>query len=112
MKYYEMTFKITGYDNSFKFKNIKPTKLLSLATLFSKSNDIATNEQIFDFALANTEVLLIDKWTPVITILPNGEYVYWPANLEDNLIALNEIITTFVKEVLNKVFTSSNKSEK
>lgn len=112
MKYYEMTFKITGYDNSFRFKNIKPTKLLSLATLFTKSNNLASNEQIFDFALLNTEVLIIDKWLSVVEILSNGDYVYWPGDIEDNLIALNEIITTFIKEVLNKVFTSSSKSEK
>ncbi len=111
-KYYEKTFKISGYDNNFRFKKIKPTRLLSLATLFSEQQDLATNEQIFDFALLHTEVDLVGQWKPVLTILPTSEEVYWPANLEDNITAINEIITEFIKEVLNKVFTKSNESQK
>ena len=61
-KYYEETFKIEGYDHSFRFKKIKPTKLLSITTLFSDKDDPENMEKIFDFALESTEVLLIDKW--------------------------------------------------
>lgn len=111
-KYYEIRFNIEGYKHDFKFKKIKPTKLLSLATLFSENQNIETNEEIFDFALQHTEVLLMEKWESVLTILPNGGEVYWPMNLEDNLMAINEIISVFIKEVLNKVFTKSNESPK
>lgn len=110
-KYYEQIFKIEGYQNDFKFKKIKPTKLLSLATLFNEVNTLSTNEEIFDFALLNTEVLLGNKWSPVLQVSLTGETIYWPAKLEDDLMAINQIITEFIREVLNKVFTKSNESQ-
>ena len=111
-KYYEKTFKITDYSNEFRFKKIKPTKLLSLATLFNEDNSLEANEQIFDFALLHTEVNLGGQWTQVLTIFQKEGYVYWPMNIEDNLRAINEIITEFIREVLNKVFLKSNESQK
>ncbi len=111
-KYYEKVFKIEGYDNDFRFKNIKPTKLLSLSTLFADKSDIHSLEQLFDFALLSTEVQVFDKWEPVLTILPTGEMSYWPVNIEDNISAITQIINIFIRDVLNKVFTKSNKSEK
>lgn len=110
-KYYEQTFNIEGYEQSFRFKKIQPTKLLSLVTVIGDRNDLESNETLFEFALENAEVLLGKTWEPVVSYLPTKEHIYWPANLEDDLAAINEIITTFIREVLNKVFTKSNESQ-
>lgn len=107
MKYYEKTFK-SEIDPKleFRFKKISPVKLLSVATQFG-GKDIASTEQIFTFALENTEVKVLDQWLPV---KETNREVYWPADIEDNIQVLQEVVTHFVTDVLAMVFTKSSKS--
>lgn len=64
MKYYEQTFKSEIEKNlEFRIKKISPVKLLSVATQFG-GKDMASTEQIFMFALENTEVKVLDQWLP------------------------------------------------
>lgn len=111
-KYYEHVFKIESYDFNFRFKKIKPTKLLSLSSLFGGDINSEEMEKLFDFALMNTQVLIVDKWHDVVESLPNGEVVYWPESLEDNLSAISEISSKFINDVIKVVFTKSNESMK
>lgn len=109
MKYYEKTFKSEIDKNlEFRIKKISPVKLLSLATQFG-GKDMASTEQIFKFALENTEVKILDQWLPV---KETNREVYWPANIEDNIQVLQEVVTHFVTDVLAMVFTKSSKSTK
>lgn len=109
MKYYEKTFKSEIESNlEFRIKKISPVKLLSVATQFG-GKDMASTEQIFTFALENTEVKVLDQWLPV---KETNKEVYWPADIEDKVQVLQEVVTHFVTDVLAMVFTKSSKSIK
>lgn len=110
MKYYEKTFKSEIEPKlEFRFKKISPVKLLSIATQFVGSKDMASTEQIFTFALENTEVKVLDQWLPV---KETNKEVYWPADIEDKIQVLQEVVAHFVTDVLAMVFTKSSKSTK
>jgi len=104
MKYYETSFKIKDYPKEFRIKKISPVKILSIATQFGEDSLEAT-ERIFTFALENTEVLILDKYLPV---KEEGKEVYWPNDIEDNILVLQELVTYFVKNVINIVFQKSS----
>src|SRR5690554_2385628 len=109
MKYYEKTFKSEIETNlEFRIKKISPVKLLSVATQFG-GKDMASTEQIFTFALENTEVKVLDQWLPVKEA---NKEVYWPADIEDNIQVLQEVVAHFITDVLIMVFPKSSKSTK
>jgi len=108
-KYYEQTFKSEIEKNlEFRIKKISPVKLLSVATQFG-GKDMASTEQIFTFALENTEVKVLDQWLPV---KETNKEVYWPADIEDKMQVLQEVVTHFITDVLAMVFTKSSESTK
>jgi len=109
MKYYEKTFKSKIETNlEFRIKKISPVKLLSVATQFG-GKDMSSTEQIFTFALENTEVKVLDQWLPV---KETNKEVYWPADIEDKIQVLQEVVTHFITDVLIMVFPKSSKSTK
>lgn len=94
-------FKIDNIDFSFRFKKIKPTKLLSLSTQLGSQN-LETNEQVYDFILENTEVKVEGTWTTI-----KEKEVFFPPILEERLDILQSIVVKFIGEFLTPVFTKS-----
>lgn len=108
-KYYESIYNSKLQPElTFRIKKISPVKLLSLATQFG-NQDIESTEQIFTFALEHSEVKVLDTW---LSVKEAGKEVYWPADIEDNIPVLQEVVTKFVSDVLSTVFTKSKKSTK
>lgn len=107
MKYYEAIFTTDVEPNlKFRIRKVSPIKLLSIATRFG-DQDLASTEEVFKFALENTEVQVLDKWFPVKEA---NKEVYWPADIDENLMLLQELVAYFIKNVIASVFTKSSKS--
>lgn len=94
-------FSVKGCEYILRFKKIKPTTLLALITQLGDMNFKVT-ENTYDFILENTEVKVEGQW---VTLKQGG--VYFPVDLETNLLVLQKIITKFVDELLTPVFTNS-----
>lgn len=94
-------FKVNDIDFTFRFKKIKPTKLLSLSTQLG-TQDLANNESTYDFILENTEVKVEGTWTTI-----KEKDVFFPPILEARLDVLQSIVVKFISEFLAPVFTKS-----
>lgn len=94
-------FTVDNCEFTFRFSKIKPTTLLALTSSLSLS-ELKTSERVFDFILEHTEANLNGEWHKV----KQGE-VFMPPVLEEQMKVLMEIITKFMKEFLEPVFTNS-----
>lgn len=98
-------FKIESLpDVQFRVSKISPIDLLAITTQIDFNNFVQT-KSLYTFALEHTEVKQGEKWFPVK--IANQE-VYTPTTIEENLVALNEIITYFLNEVVTKTFMKSS----
>ena len=88
----------------FRTAAISPVDLLAITTQIDFDKYQQT-KMLYTFALEHIEVKQGEKWFPVK--LP-GQEVYTPTSLGENLVALNEIITYFLNEVVAKTFTKSS----
>lgn len=87
-----------------RIKKVSPVDLLAISTQMD-FNKFAQTKEMYKFALEQTEVKIGDKWFPVKV---EGREVYMPTDLEDDPIALNEIIVYFLDNVVTKVFPESS----
>lgn len=93
-------------DLKFRNKELSPLKVLALQTQIDFGN-MEKVEGLFSFILENTEVSVNGyDWVPV---KEKGREIYYPSDIEKNLNNLNEIVLTFLNEVIKPLFTESNK---
>ena len=93
-------------DLKFRNKELSPLKVLALQTQIDFGN-MEKVEGLFSFILENTEVSVNGyDWVPV---KEKGREIYYPSGIEKNLNNLNEIVLTFLNEVIKPLFTESNK---
>lgn len=88
----------------FRTKNISPVDLLALTTTIDFENFTKTKE-LYNFALEHIEVKdNNDKWSSAKV---EGREVY-NLLIEDDVMAMNELITYFLNEVVGKAFMKSS----
>ena len=98
-------FKIESLpDLELRFNKLSPVDLLAITTQIDFEKFGQTKE-LFGFALEHTEVKQGEKWFPVKY---PGKEVYTPTSIEENLLALNQIVTYFLDEVIAKTFMKSS----
>lgn len=109
MKYYEEEIKIESEPNlTFRFKNISPVKILSMANeVLMSTQQGSQREHFLSEALEATEVKIGETWLPV----KEGEN-YYPASIRDNLNALFQLTNLYFEKVIKPVFTGSDESQK
>lgn len=88
----------------FRTKKISPVDLLALTTTIDFENFTKTKE-LYNFALEHIEVKdNNDKWSSAKI---EGREVY-NLLIEDDVMAMNELITYFLNEVVGKAFMKSS----
>ena len=93
-------FKIDGYNNQFRFKNLNAIEILSLQTQIDFSN-YEKSVKTFNMILENTEINLGDKWLPV-----KDKKDYYPVGIENDYKAIDKISKLFLEEI-KSVFQKS-----
>lgn len=88
----------------FRQGKISPVSLLAVTTQIDFDRLVQT-ETLFNFALEHLEVKVGEKWLPVKI---RGRDVYMPIGIDENFVALNELITWFLNEVVAKTFPKSS----
>lgn len=101
-----MEFKISSLNYDFRVKKMNAIEVLAIRThLVNETIDDTIN--FFYEVLERIEVKFEDKWLPVkiknVTQLT-------PTMLNEDIIALREIIDFFIKTYLRTVFSKSNES--
>ena len=96
-------FEIKSYPNKFRVKKINALELMALRTQIDFSN-IEQNIKTYSYILEHLEVEISRVWSPVKEV---GKDVFLPMGLEDNVDAMNELITWFLLNVIKKAFMKS-----
>lgn len=96
-------FHLEGYDYNFRIGRIKPTTLLAIATTMD-FEDYKHLENVFTFALENTEVEINGQW---FKVKEPGKEVYMPKNVETDMNLLKGLCSYFMNNVIKKVFQNS-----
>lgn len=109
MNYYEQEFTIDGYDNiTFRFKKVSPIDIFALANVAA---NMETNTNSFkEFITSVLEMTEMIKGGKVLSVKEKGRDIYFPAKIEMDFKAWNEITKNFIQIVLNPTFTESNRS--
>ena len=97
-------FNIKSRKENFRIKDMAPTKLLAFRYVVD-FKDMDATEKMFDFVFENVEVLINDKWMP---LKEKNLNVYYPADIQTDLVSLNEIVTYFINDYVKPVFMKSN----
>lgn len=91
-------------DYKFRVAKINGVEILALRTQID-FNDISKTQTTFKFILEHLEIYLGGQWQKVK--IANRE-IYLPEGIEDNPIALNELISYFLNNVIKPLFQKSN----
>ena len=89
---------------AFRPGKISPVSLLAITTQIDFDR-LEQTEVLFTFALENLEVKQGESWVPVKV---KGRDVYMPIDIENNFVALNELIGWFLTEVVAETFPKSS----
>lgn len=98
----QQNFKIKSRNEEFRIAKISPVELLALQTQidFNSLNQTTTT---FNFILEHIEVKLVDQWIKV-----KNNNIYMPVDLEQDLMALQELVLYFLSDYLAPLFKKSN----
>lgn len=98
------TFKINSRkDLEFRVGKISSIEMLSLQTQINFKSMTQT-ETVFSFILEHVEVNINGAWA---TVKEKGRDIYVPFDLEEDLMALQEIVVYFLNDVLKPIFKKS-----
>lgn len=97
-------FNIKSRKENFRIKDMAPTRLLAFKYVID-FDDMDATDKMFQFIFENIEVLINDKWMP---LKEKNLNVYYPADIQTDLTALNEIVTYFINDYIKPVFMKSN----
>lgn len=101
-----MEFKIKSRNEVFRIKQMNAIETLALNTQISFQN-IEKTTQLFNIVLERIEVRCGNDWLPV---KEKGHDIFYPAGIENDVHAIDELITYFMNEYLKPIFTKSNES--
>ena len=103
----EVNFTIKSRPNlELKFTNLTAAQVLSFNTMIDYET-FEQSEKSFTFVFEHTAVKVNDQWMP---LKEKGMEVYWPADIENDLHALQEIFMEFITKVIKPLFMKSNES--
>lgn len=100
----QLEFTIKSRTEQFRTTKIETVEILSIAPLASM-DDYSQNMQVFNFILDHVEVNLNGLWT---VLRDKKTHAYMLGDIEDDAIALNEIIAWFLQNVIYSVFQKSS----
>lgn len=89
---------------TFRTTKVSPVDLFALSSQLNMTN-MAQSKEVATFALEHLECKISEKWVPVKT---KDMDVYMPIGLEENLVAITELITEFINKVVAPAFTKSS----
>lgn len=102
-----MEFKIKSRPELFRIKRMNAIETLAIRTNIS-TKDVDATTKLFENILERIEVQFNDdKWLPVKI---KDQDAYFPADIEHDYKAIDELIKYFTFEFLAKVFQKSNES--
>lgn len=101
-------FKIKDYEYMFRIKDMNAIEALALRAQIS-NDSFEKTVHFFNLVLEHIEVEFNGKWMPVKT---KDMEVYYPAGIERNMNAIQELIEHFTVDFLKPLFTSSNASDR
>ena len=90
-------------EMQFRVTRVSPVDLLAITTQMDFEK-FAQTKEMYTFALEHIQVKIGDKWNDVKM---KGKDVYMPPELEDNIVALNELIIWFLNNVVMNAFPDS-----
>ena len=99
----QKTFKINSRKEEFRVGKISAIEMLTLQTQIN-FNSMTQTETVFSFILEHIEVNISGTWTP---IKEKGRELYIPLDLEQDILALQEIVVYFLNDVLKPIFKKS-----
>lgn len=99
-------FKIESRKEDFRVGFISPVDLLAISTQIDFENFKMTRT-LYKFCLENTEVKIGEKWVPVKS---KDRDVYFPKDMAEDYVAMNEIFTWMMENVITVVFQKSSES--
>lgn len=102
-----MEFQIKALDNVFRVKKMNAIEALALRTC-TDVDDFDKTTKTFSTILEHLEVKCGEQWLPVKEKNAN---VYYPAGLEDNVDACNELIDAFLNQYFWPLFRKSDASK-
>ena len=104
MKIANQEFKIESRTEQFRVANISPIDMLAISTQIDFENFKMT-KTLMQFCLENVEVKMAEKWLPVKT---KDKEIYWPKDIVNDFIALNELFVWMMENVVTAVFQKSS----
>ena len=103
-----MNFTIKSRTEQFRIKRMNAIETLAIRTNIS-TKTVDDTTRLFEDILERIEVQFEDdKWLPVKV---KGQDAYFPAGIEEDYKAVDELIKFFTFEFLAKVFPKSNESK-
>lgn len=99
-------FKIKSREEQFRVGQISPVDLLAISTQIDFENFKMT-KTLIQFCLENIEVKMGEKWIPVKT---KDRELYYPKDIVNDFIAMNELFTWMMENVIAAVFQRSSES--
>lgn len=93
-------------DYTFRVKKMRAVEINAMKLYFDP-DDINKLIVCQDYALQHLEVNIKGQWLPVEKVEKNGEFTYWPGNLEDDDTAIQELFKWFLNNVVYAVFQKS-----
>ena len=99
-------FKLNSRQEQFRVAKISPIDILAISTQIDFEN-FKTTKTLMQFCIENVEVKIGEKWLPVKT---KEREIYWPKDIENDFVALNEIFIYMMENVVTAVFPKSSES--
>ena len=100
-------FKVESSELTFRVGKISPIEILSLRSVLD-FDDLKKTTNMFNFIIEHIEVNVAGTWCAV---KEEGREIYTPIGIEEDLTVLSDISKWFIKEIVMKSFTQSNKSK-
>lgn len=88
----------------FRFMKLPATELLALQTQLN-FDEFEKAKFATKYILEHTEVEVAGQWLPV---KEKNREVYYPQHIDENITALNSILTMFLTNVIKPLFQKSN----
>lgn len=103
----QVEFKIESRkDQIFRVAKISPIDILAISTQIDFESFKAT-KTLMTFCVENVEVKIGEKWLPVKT---KDKEIWWPKDIVNDFVALNEIFIWMMENVITAVFPKSSES--
>lgn len=97
-------FAIKNYPYQFRIGKLNALDILAFRTQINFDN-IDSAKNVFSNILENIEVQIGEKWLPCKV---KDQAIFYPAEIEDNVDLLNEVVGYFLNDFLKPVFRKSN----